>query len=465
MYRISYFVLIGMVISAFILPNFFVAFFTPSHISGDFIAQAQSSSGGDVNEERDTLEKELAELEKQISGIENDITKTQNEKDNLNNQIYVLRSKIRKLNLQIDQSNLIIGDLRFQITDTSESIDQTAREVEKAKGQIGDVLQHIYEEDQKTKIEIILVSSTLSDFFNNVVSLEVLSSRLRELLQNMEDLNIDLQIQRGALANEKVDEENFVKIQLLQKQQSQNVKVETEQLLVETKGKENEYQKLLADTQKKAQEIRSRIFELIGVPDAPTFGEAVEIANIASAQTGVRPALLLAVLTQESNLGKNVGQCYLKDAQTGDGVSVRGTIFKQVMKPTRDVQPFLRITKALGRDPFNTPVSCPIPSIGGYGGAMGPAQFIPSTWAGYENKLEGLLGRPGDPWNIKDAFLASALYLADGGATKQTYDAEWCAAQRYFSGRCSTRYRFYGDSVMALAAKYEKDIRTLEEAG
>jgi membrane-bound lytic murein transglycosylase B len=234
-------------------------------------------------------------------------------------------------------------------------------------------------------------------------------------------------------------------------------------LLTQTKGKEAEYQRQLADKKKQAQEIRSRIFELIGVPDAPTFGEAVEIAKGASAQTGVRPALLLAVLTQESNLGKNVGQCYVKNTATGEGVSVRGASYRNVMKPNRDVQPFLQITRELGRDPLQTPVSCPIPSVGGYGGAMGPAQFIPSTWMLFKPRLDGILGRSADPWNIKDAFLASALYLGDSGAAAQTYDAEWCAAQKYFSGRCSTRYRFYGDSVMNLAARYERDIQTLEE--
>jgi len=435
-----------------------VVFLLPSLL---VLAQSEDNT---PSEERETLEKELQELEQQIAEIEGDITKTQEEKDTLNNQIYILRSKIRKLDLQIEQSNKIIGDLRYQISDTSSSIDKTDSDIAQVRDQMAEVLRRVYQEDQKSQVEIVLSSSTLSEFFNNVAALGLLNSRLAELLGNMEDLNVYLQSQKGALEEEKGEEENFVKIQLLQKQENQGLKVQTEGLLVETRGKEAEYQKRLADKQKLAREIRSRIFELIGVPDAPTFGEALEIAEGASAQTGVRPALLLAVLTQESNIGKNVGQCYLKDPKTGSGVSVKGTVFNRVMKPTRDVEPFLAITKALGRDPFSTPISCPIPSVGGYGGAMGPAQFIPSTWKGYEVKLASLLGRPGDPWNIKDAFLASALYLADSGATKHTYDAEWCAAQRYFSGRCSTRYRFYGDSVMALATRYEQDIKTLKEA-
>jgi len=33
----------------------------------------------------------------------------------------------------------------------------------------------------------------------------------------------------------------------------------------------------------------------------------------------------------------------------------------------------------------------------------------------------------------------------------------------YFSGSTSTRYRFYGDSVIALTKKYEKEIEAIEQ--
>ncbi len=56
---------------------------------------------------------------------------------------------------------------------------------------------------------------------------------------------------------------------------------------------------------------------------------------------------------------------------------------------------------------------------------MGPAQFIPSTWIGYESRVTKLTGRsPANPWNVTDAFAAASLYLVDKGADKKTYDAE-----------------------------------------
>jgi membrane-bound lytic murein transglycosylase B len=95
----------------------------------------------------------------------------------------------------------------------------------------------------------------------------------------------------------------------------------------------------------------------------------------------------------------------------------------------------MAITAALGRDPYNTAVSCPL-SIG-YGGAMGPAQFIPSTWKLYTDEIESQLGRPGDPWAILDSFTAAGIYLADLGATAKTTAKEKTAASRYYGGSSS----------------------------
>jgi peptidoglycan hydrolase CwlO-like protein len=417
------------------------------------------------SEERQALEAELAQLEVEIANLEKDITKTEQQKATLQNKIKILQNQIKKLDLQISQSNIVIKDLGYQIKDTEVSIQETSLEIQDSKEKLSAILKSIYEEDQRSIVEV-LVSEGLDDFFDNLVALEALNEKNKELLSNIKSLKISLEEQRVALDDEKDSLEKQVAIQALQRQQSVATKAEQDSLLRLT---EAEYQKQLAEktnVENQAKAIRSRLFELIGVPEAPTFGEAYEIAKYVEGLTGVRAALLLAVLTQESNIGKNVGQCYLKDLATGSGVTLKGTAIAKVMKPSRDVQPFLQITNALGRDPLNTPVSCPIASVGGYGGAMGPAQFIPSTWLLFKNRIENLKGSTADPWNIRDAFLAAAVYLSNAGATKQTHDYEWCAAVSYFAGSCSMtnqiRYEFYGDSVMALARQYEADIKQLE---
>ena len=233
---------------------------------------------------------------------------------------------------------------------------------------------------------------------------------------------------------------------------------EQDKLFKETKGNEARYQVLLADSRKRASEIKSRIYELLGVTVQITFGEAANIAKWASGPTNIRPAFLLAILTQESNLGKNVGTCN----RIGDP---KDKNWRAVMKPDRDQQAFLTITAELGKNPELTPVSCPRKDAKGnnlgWGGAMGPAQFIPSTWLRYKDKVTAITGKIANPWDIRDAFLAAALLLKDNGASSRDKQAEWKAAMRYFSGSTDQKNRFYGDNVQDLAAQYEEDLKTL----
>lgn len=461
-------ILLVIFISALILPNFILnlsfSVLAEENIEEECRSLAEQGCENIPSVEcRKLLEKCEVYYREESARIEADLSKTEQEKKTLQNKIYTLSQKIKNLDYQIYQSNLIIRDLGIQVGETEQSIEKTSLKIEDSKEKLSNILRNIYEEDQKEIIEILLSENEISDFFDNLMALETLNSKGKELLQNIKILKSNLESQKQSLDEEKGDLEHMVEIQTLQQKESAKTKTEQEYYLNLT---EKEYQKQLQEkkeTEAKAAEIRARIFELIGVPEAPTFGEAYEIAKEIEKITGVRPALLLAVLTQESNIGKNVGQCYLKNPSTGEGTVVyNGNTISRVMKPSRDVNPFLEITKELGRDSFNTPVSCPMSF--GWGGAMGPAQFIPSTWMIYKDRLKTITGKPADPWNIKDAFLAAALYLSDYGAKKQTYDGEWKAAMIYFSGSTDLKYRFYGDSVMKITKSYEQDIAQLESA-
>jgi len=401
--------------------------------------------------------------EEESARIAEDITKTEKEKKTLQNQITTLKKKVQNLEYEIKQGNIVIKDLILQIAETKSSIDKISLQIEESKDQISNILRTIYEEDQKSTTEILL-EGNLSDFFNNLVYLENLNAKLRSLLKNTTDLKVYLEGQQQKMDDEKGDVERTVKLQTLQKQESESAKKEQESFLKLT---EAEYQKQLKEKQEneqKAASIRARIFELIGVPKAPTFGEAYEIAKYVANITGIRPAFLLAILQQESAIGKNVGQCYLKNTSTGSGIVIKTEAkISKVMNPSRDVPKFLTITQDLGRDPFVTPVSCPM-SVG-WGGAMGPAQFIPSTWMIYKSRLDGLLAKPADPWNIKDAFLAAGLYLSDYGAKSQTENGEWKAAMIYFSGSTTnSAFYWYANNVLKIARGFESDIKILEQS-
>jgi membrane-bound lytic murein transglycosylase B len=231
------------------------------------------------------------------------------------------------------------------------------------------------------------------------------------------------------------------------------------QLLAISKQKESAYAQLAAQKKAQADKIRSALFSLAGVSQKIDFGTALSYANVVQSKLGVDPAFLLAIITQESNLGANVGQCYLTNPDTGAGVGKNtGTVFANVMHPTRDVPIFLSITNGLGFNAFKTAVSCPIGGYG-YGGAMGPAQFIPSTWKLFADRLQSILGYGANPWSPQDAFMASGMYLTDLGAVGTSASAQNKAACKYYGSGGSTCS--YSRSVMKLKAQIQANIDLL----
>ncbi len=416
-----------------------------------------------------SLQKCANYYDQQSAEIAKDITKTTQQKNTLQNAVSSLRKKITGLEAQIKQGTLMVKDLNIQINDTQSSINSTTLKIESSQSQIITILREMYEQDQKPSF-IILLEGSLSDFFSNVAYLENLSAKVSDLLESTSNLKYYLENQKEKQETEKGQLQKTLQIQNLQKKENEQNKKQQEGYLKLT---ETQYQQQLKDqqeAQKKGSAIKSRIFDLLGVSDAPNFEEAYAIAKYVSGVTGVRAALILAILTQESNLGKNVGQCYLKNTQTGDGVKIKtGAFSPKTMSPKRDVQVFLTLIdsinkgKGLARDALSTPVSCVIYYNGapyGWGGAMGPSQFIPSTWvnAGYGKKVSDITGKTSDPWDIRDAFLATGLLLKDNGAKT----SEFNAAMKYYCGNSCSKYdRFYGNSVISIANQYEADIKAI----
>ncbi|MGB9763198.1 MAG: lytic murein transglycosylase [Minisyncoccia bacterium] len=414
--------------------------------------------------ERLRLEKELEEVEKQIAEYEKQLQTTKQAKQTLQNKINELKQRANKLNLQIEQTNLNLNYLNVQINEVLVSIAKTSSQMANAQQNLANLLQSLYQLKEKSLIEILLESNKISDFFNYINALNSLQLKIQDNIKELEDLRTTLTNQNQKLSQNREEMEKLLAMQLLQKDSLTNTQKQQQQLLKITQGNEAKYQQLLSESQKKANEIRGRLYDLLGVKTQVTFGEALDIANWVSARTGIRPAFLLAILTQESNLGKNVGTCN----RPGDPYEKS---WQAVMKPdSRDA--FLQITKELGLDPNVTPISCPIhnPKRGmiagknSWGGAMGPAQFMPKTWLVYKDEIARITGHnPPNPWDVRDAFVAAALYLTNWGADKKTREAEWRAAMIYFSGSTNRAYSFYGDNVMAIADRYEADIKTLEQ--
>lgn len=184
-------------------------------------------------------------------------------------------------------------------------------------------------------------------------------------------------------------------------------------------------------------------------PDGLGFLEASVLAKYAGSLTGVDPSIILAIISRESSSGEKfgggIGNCYLKDIESGAGIYSSGNPASKVMSPSRDIPSFLEIAESLGKDYGELLVSCPAGS--GWGGAIGVGQFIPSSWALVSDDVSDILGRPADPWKTKDGFLAIAVLLNKNGVV----DDPALGICRYHSGRCNTSGQAYADNIMMKA--------------
>jgi len=120
-----------------------------------------------------------------------------------------------------------------------------------------------------------------------------------------------------------------------------------------------------------------------------TWSTIFSAVQRASSATGVRAALLLGVLQIESRFGTGLGTPghYKEYCDWGWG-------------SCNNLKVLLDICNKYGYDPNNVPMSTAC--------AIGPSQFLPCTWLKY--------GGGGNPWNLNDAVMAMANYLARNGA-------------------------------------------------
>ena len=415
------------------------------------------------------LEAELAKLEKEIAEKEKELAGQKGQSVSLSRDIAILTSQIQKSKLDIKAKNLVIQKLGGEISNKNQEISALSVKIDREKESLAQLLRKERMINDRDIISLILSKDNISDVYGDIEAFSSIKKGIQESINEIRNMKDLTEAEKLALEKKK-DEETDTKYELERdKAKVETSEAEKQRLLSISKNKEAEYQKVLQEKAQKRAQILAAIFSLAGGGSTKiNFETALVYAREAQKLTGIDPAFLLAVLTQESNLGATVGQCYLTDTKTGAGMNPKtGKTYPNVMKPMGlpgrkgDIDDFFLITAAVGRDPYKTLVSCPIAGVAGYGGAMGPAQFIPSTWGGYKNRLKNLLGLDADPWNPRDAFMASATYLTDLGAVGNSASAQHKAACRYYGTGGTTCS--YSNSVMRHKLTIQANIDLLQD--
>ncbi len=427
------------------------------------VALAQQSEA-EVEAARAELRNQIVQQEMQIQAERIKLMNKREERQGYESASAVLKREIDRASRMIQKRSLEIEYINYDIRDKDSTIEDLDEKIEREKGGMAQLLRKTNRYGNISFVEIILGSKTFSEIFLNIDRFSAIKEALNKSFKEIYKTQEGLRNEQDDLTEVRGDQERLRIIQEMQRQEVVLDKREKDSLVNDARSDEEIYKDTIKEKQRSVTQIRAKLFEL---RDSNTgdisFGTMLGYAKEAGALTGVNPALILAILTVETNLGRNLGF---------------GKWYKD-MHPTRDKPVFLKIMAELGMDPDKVPISArpcsaaarraagPGKPCGyGWGGAMGPAQFIPSTWVMYQEKIGRATGQiPPNPWDPRTAVFANALLMKDNGADRGTRFAEHRASVRYFAGwRNAKRSEFwwYGDQVMEWRDRYVRDIKTLE---
>lgn len=423
-------------------------------------AQVDEARRQSLQVQLEALEREAAELDRNIAG-------TQAEARTFEREIKLFNDEIRRRELEIKRLTIAIRQAEIDIQAKAASIEELAARIAKNRLILARNIQRLYDYDRENLVVVLAKNETLSDFFSALDSIRALQAEVRQLVEELRETKREFEQEKEELEDFRSEQLSLRALAEVERRAVREKKLEKDRLLLLTRGKEAIFQQLLAQKKRDIAALKTQLFylERTGI----TAEDALKFAELAAGRTGIRPAFLLALLEVETgrqfeggvisagtylgtgNWREDMYNCYLRLGRRTAAEAQRNAFFA--------------ITAKLNLDPDQMPVSRR-PSYG-CGGAMGPAQFIPTTWLLFEARTAELTGHhPPSPWSIDDAFTAAAIFLADSGARSKSRVGELKAARTYISGkpacppRGSARYACiaYANRVLSLAEDIDRVI-------
>lgn len=377
----------------------FLVAFLVSVNSGIFICAAD-----DVSDAQKSLKKTQAQLDQELKDLEQG-------QANLNvtqGQINTTASLLNKTKAEISRKEAELKNL--------ENRAKLNRKILIA------YTQEMYYSDQEADWVLVFDSKNFSKFFQNFDQILGVKEKIINLVSEIKKDKENIENVKVELAEKKEEHEDI----LAGKQVEKNAIV----------SDINETKLSIAQLQAKMAKLRSVLSSFLG--RSFSIDDVVAAVKVAENKTNVRKEFLFAVLDKETDLGRFTGGCTYKNSKMG---SANEKIFKSVCNE-------------LGYDYNKMKVSCPLSY--GIGGAMGVAQFMPTTWSGYKSKIASATGNsPADPWNLKDGIMGMALYLKNKGGDSK--GGERTAAAAYYCGSRLDRAvcQNYAKTVISWSKSYD----------
>ncbi|MGH7246291.1 MAG: hypothetical protein ACREGI_05175 [Candidatus Levyibacteriota bacterium] len=189
---------------------------------------------------------QVQDLQNQIQQLEDKISSLQGQEKTLSSQITVMDSQIQLTQLRINATKKQILDLILDIDTASKKISSLESSVSTLTNVLLNRIVATYEVASTQPLQILLTSSTISDFVQRANYLRIAQAHDKRLIYDTVQAKNDYQNQKNILEDQKKQ------VELLNEQlqaytaELDQEKTDKQQLLSQTQGDEANYQRLLA---------------------------------------------------------------------------------------------------------------------------------------------------------------------------------------------------------------------------
>ncbi|OGI33260.1 MAG: hypothetical protein A2489_01935 [Candidatus Moranbacteria bacterium RIFOXYC12_FULL_36_13] len=366
-----------------------------------------------------------------ITNAQKKLEKTEAELEKEQKELQQSQANLSVTQSQINTTASLLNKTETEISRKEQELENLKNKIELNKKILTAYAQEMYFSDQEVFGGLGFTNQNFGEYFQNFD--QVLNAK-EKLLVIFEEIKKDK------------DYAETVKKELAEK------KEEHEELLAEKQSQKNaivsdinETKLTISQLQAKMAKLRSTLSSFLG--SSYSMDDLVDAVKYADKKTGVRKEFLFAMLDKETDLGRFTGGCYYDKGSNP---------VKKHMKEA-DKTEFLKLMDELGYGKNDKKLSC-WPGYG-YGGAMGIAQFMPSTWLGYKSSIASITGnKPANPWRLEDGVMGMALKLKKAGADNKS--KEHYAAKVYYCGGPSSQYwnnkcEAYADTVVSWSKGYD----------
>jgi len=214
-----------------------------------FPVLAQTSRQEELQSQIQARQQEIQQLEQQVKQHQRDLEVVGGEKQTLQTAVKTIDATRKKLSTDITLTQRKIDTTALTIEELAIEMKDKEIRILRSKDAVGKIIRLLHESSQETLVELMLANESLSDVFTDADQLSRLEEQMSKQIGELRLLQEELS-KRKASAEGAKKNLVFLSTQIQdQKRIADAKKQEQAALLNETKNKEANYKKLLAEKQ------------------------------------------------------------------------------------------------------------------------------------------------------------------------------------------------------------------------